>query len=59
MSAQLINLYRKICIEFPNRSERIHFARLHNGLKGLFLYKEKIDRWEINSTEYTVRKMEI
>lgn len=59
MSAELIHLYRLLYIEFPNRTERIHFARLHDGLKSLFLYKEKLHRWEINSIEYTVRKMEI
>ena len=59
MTAELIHLYRLLCIDYPNRMQRIRFARAHGGLKSLFLYKEKIARWEINSTEYTIRKMEI
>lgn len=57
MSAELIHLYRLLCIDYPNRIERIRFARAHGGLKKLFLYKEKLARWEFNSTEYITRKM--
>jgi len=49
--------YRQLRHTFPYREQRRCFLCLGGGPSSLFIWKERLARWEINSVEFTQRLM--
>ena len=55
--SSLFNAYRQLRPTFPYKEQRKRFIELRSGPTSLFIWKDSLKRWEINSIEYTVRLM--
>jgi len=55
--SSLFNAYRQLKSSFPYREQRKRFIGLGAGPDSLFIWKESLNRWEINSVEYIARLM--
>ena len=54
-----LSLFRALKTQIPDKSARMALLRAKTGVAGLFIFKPALNRFEVNSIEFTIRKMEL